>query len=135
MGHPEKTYHIIIILTFFAADDKVVDIVGDERERRDGDRLRLFVLQLHAVLGLRQHVEAPRTHLAVRRDAHQVVRVLRADDVHAVHGVRVRGGRERRTLDGRALAATAVPEHDLAGVGAADDQVRVEPSEARRHDG
>ena len=120
---------------FLAADDEVVDVVREERERRDGDWLRLLVLELHAVLGLRQHVEAPRTHLAVRRHADQVVRVLRADDVHAVHGVCVRGRRQRRALDGRALVAAIVPQHDLPRVGAADDQVRVELGEARRHDG
>ena len=60
---------------------------------------------------------------------------LGADDVHAVDGVRVRGGGERRALDGRALVAAVVPEHDLARVSPADDKIRVELGKACRHDG
>ena len=55
--------------------------------------------------------------------------------MHAVDGVRVRGRGERRALDGRALVAAIVPEHDLARVSAADDKVRVELGKARRHNG
>lgn len=38
-------------------------------------------------LRLRKHVETPRTHPAVCRNADQVVGILGAHHVHAVHGV------------------------------------------------
>ena len=85
------------------------------------------MLKLEGLLGLGQHVQAPRAHLAVGRYRDEVVRVLRADDARAVDGVCVRAGGERRALHRRPLVVPVIPEHDLAGVCAAQDQVRVEP--------
>ena len=47
---------------------------------------------------------------------------------------RVRVGAQRRPVDRGALLHPVVPQHDLAGVGAAEDQVRVKFGKARRHD-
>ena len=86
---------------------EVVDVVRHEAQTRRCHRLALLVLsternrnhndgvssrdvthvELDGVLRLRQHVERPRTHLSVGRHRHQVVRVLRAHHLHAVHGM------------------------------------------------
>ena len=61
--------------------------------------------------------------------------VLRADHLHAVDGVGVCRRREGRPLDGGPLLTDpVVPENNLAGVGTAQDQVRVESGERGRHD-
>ena len=61
--------------------------------------------------------------------------VLRADDFHAVDGMRVSRSRKGRSLNGGPfLAYTVIPEHNLAGVGAAQNQIGVESRESGRHD-
>ena len=58
--------------------------------------------------------------------------VLRPDHPGRVDGVGVGAGREGRPLDGRPLVVPVVPQHDLAAVGAAQDQVGVEPGHRER---
>ena len=60
-------------------NDEVVDVVLWEGETGGGHGLALLVLQLQRLLRLREHVEAPAAHLAVRADGDEVVGVLRPD--------------------------------------------------------
>lgn len=69
------------------AHHEVVDVSGHEAETGGGDGLALAVLQLDGVLRLREHVERPRAHAPVGRHRDQVVGVLCAHHLHAVHRV------------------------------------------------
>ncbi len=51
----------------------------------------------------------------------------------AVDGVRVSAGGEGGPLDGGPLVVAVVPQHDLAAVGAAQNEVGMEAGEHRRH--
>ena len=121
----------------FAAYDQVVDVGLGLREGHagGGDGTALALLEIERLLRLGQHVQTPRAHLAIGRYRYQTVRVLRAHNAEAVHGMRVGRGRERTALDGRPLGAAVVPQDDFARVGAAQDQVGVEAGEAARQDG
>lgn len=68
-----------------AADHEIIYIGMWEVQAGHGHRFRLHPVQLQRLLGLREHVQRPGAQPAVRGDADQVVRVLGADDVHAVH--------------------------------------------------
>jgi hypothetical protein len=59
--------------------------------------------------------------------------VLSADHLHPVHWVCVACGRERGFEDGEVFGS-GVPEEDLAGVGAAEDEVGVEGGEGDGED-
>jgi len=120
----------IAILT---AHHQTVDLVGREGHRCDGNGLRLALLQLERVLRLRQHVQRPGAQLAVRGYGDDIVRILGAHHLEAVDGMRVRRGAEWRTLDGRALLDAIVPQHNLARIGAAEDQVGIELGKAGGH--
>ena len=69
------------------AHDEVIGITRQEAEAGGGHGLGLLVLQLHAVLGLWQHVQAPRAQFAVVGHWDQVVRILRPYHRHAIHRV------------------------------------------------
>lgn len=84
-------------------------------------------------LRLVQHVEAPGAESAVCRNGDQVVRVLGADNVHAVDWVSVGMRAEVTALYGRALGPV-VPQHNLARIGASHDNVGLEGRKlARQH--
>lgn len=65
---------------------------------------------------LHQFAHVPQAHTAVCRHGHERVRVRGTYDSHAVHRVRVSGGRQRRLLHG-AVLCPVVPQHHLQGTG------------------
>ena len=67
-------------VAFFAADDEVVDVAGRKGQGSDGHRATLLVLKLQGLLGLRQHVQAPRTQSSVGGDGDLKIKIGRNSD-------------------------------------------------------
>ena len=84
-------------------------------------------------LRLREHVEVPWTHLAVRWDRNEIMSILTPDHVKAVNRVSVGGAWERGALNWRSLSATGVPEDDLPRVSPSNYIVRMKLAESNWH--
>lgn len=73
--------------SFFAADNKIVDIRLWLRKShaRSCYCTALTLLKIKRLLRLGQHIKAPRTHFAVRRNRDEAVWILGANNAQAVH--------------------------------------------------
>lgn len=115
-------------ITFLRANPESVRLLARERESCHADfrRSRMVdVLQLYQLLRLGEHIEHPGADGAVCTGRDEIVRVLRADELHAIHRMSVsRSG--QRCLEYRQCPSTRVPHQDLPAVRASDDEIRME---------
>ena len=88
--------------------------------------------QFEIFLGLRQHINRPAADNTVRRRCQDIMRVLRADYRNAVNWMSVSRASERCLLH-RCTSACArrasVPQQNLAGIRAANNEIWVERRE------
>lgn len=76
-------------------------------------------------LGVVELATIPLAHLAVVRDTDDVVRVLRSDHAQRVNGVLMTFARQDTVLHRSSFCAD-IPLHDVAGLRAANDDIRLE---------